>query len=332
MRHATGLMLIWLAATGVTLPEIGPPAPPKPAQSVTQDEAAAPAEEKGAADSSQTPPTPPLPSGTPPTPSPDPRDTPDATSAPSEVPAGKPEAPEAPVDAEKAGQPKTGPSKPDDGAAPTTEGKQEQADKPEPTAPPPPPDPAPVSEKPEELAMCLRDLKAIGADFTEDAMIDDETGCGIAHPVTVRRILPLVTLEPEATIRCETALSLARMTRDMLIPAAARAFPDRPALSGISQASGYVCRNRNSAETGKISEHAHGNAIDIAALRFGKESVPLMIAKQDDGTAEAAFQRALNAIACLYFTTVLSPGSDAAHQDHLHLDVIERKSGFRYCR
>jgi hypothetical protein len=318
-------MLIWLAATGVTLPEIGPPAPPKPAQSVTQDGAAAPAEEKGAAAGPDTPAMPPLPSGTPPTPSPDPRDTP----APKEMPAGKPQAP---ADAEKAGQPKPSPSKSEDGAAPATEGKQEQADKPEPTAPPPPPDPAPVSETPEELALCLRDLRAMGADFTEDAMIDDETGCGIAHPVTVRRILPSVTLEPEATIRCETALDLARMTRDMLIPAATRAFPDRPALTGISQASGYVCRNRNSAEDGKISEHAHGNAIDIAALRFGKESVPLMIAKQDDGTAEAAFQRALNAIACLYFTTVLSPGSDAAHQDHLHLDVIERKSGFRYCR
>ncbi|MBC7084727.1 MAG: extensin family protein, partial [Firmicutes bacterium] len=36
--------------------------------------------------------------------------------------------------------------------------------------------------------------------------------------------------------------------------------------------------------------------------------------------------------ACLYFTTVLSPGSDDAHKDHLHLDVIERKSGYRFCR
>jgi len=34
----------------------------------------------------------------------------------------------------------------------------------------------------------------------------------------------------------------------------------------------------------------------------------------------AAFQRALNAAACLYFTTVLSPGSDETHRDHMHLD------------
>jgi hypothetical protein len=318
-----GLMLIWLAATGVTLPQIGPPAPPKPAQA-TQSGASAPAGEKTASGNAETPATPPLPSGTPPTPSPDPRDAADGESAP---PAEKLQPPEPSTDT-----PKTGPKKKEDGAEPAPENKQPKEEKPEAAVPPPPPDPAPISETPEDLAMCLRDLKAMGAEFAEDTAIDDETGCGIAHPVTVSRILPTVTLEPEATIRCETALSLARMTRDLLIPAARRAFPDRPALSGIAQASGYVCRNRNSAETGKISEHAHGNAIDIASLRFGKENVPLMIAKQDDGTAEAAFQRALNAIACLYFTTVLSPGSDAAHQDHLHLDVIERKSGFRYCR
>lgn len=99
------------------------------------------------------------------------------------------------------------------------------------------------------------------------------------------------------------------MTRDMLKPAAQAAFPDKPKLTAIRQASGYVCRNRNSAENGKVSEHAYGNAIDIAALRFGERQEPVMIAKQDDGTAEAAFQRAFNAIACLYFTTVLSPAA-----------------------
>jgi len=35
---------------------------------------------------------------------------------------------------------------------------------------------------------------------------------------------------------------------------------------------------------------------------------------------------------CLFFRTVLSPGSDATHQDHLHLDVLERKGGYLYCR
>jgi hypothetical protein len=278
MRTVTRLTLIWLAATGVTLPQTGPAPVPKPGE---------PTVESGAETAEQ----PALPSDNAPKPLADPRDKAD---------------PEADV--------------------------KESPAKPEAAAPPPPPDPAPVAETPEDLAICLKDLKAIGADFSEEQTIDGEFGCGIAHPVTIRRILPEVALEPEATLRCETALSLARMTRDLLIPAAARAFPDKPKLSAISQASGYVCRNRNSANDGKISEHAYGNALDIAGLSFGNEKMPVMIARQDDGTAEAAFKRAFNALACLYFTTVLSPGSDATHQDHMHLDVIERKSGFRYCR
>ena len=175
-------------------------------------------------------------------------------------------------------------------------------------------------------------LKDLGATFEQPARIDDGNGCGIDRPITLTRLSPTVALEPAGTFRCETALQLARMTRDMIAPAAKLGLSDKGALKTVNQASGYICRNRNSAENGKISEHARGNAVDIAALTFERGTVPMVIAKQDDGTFAAAFQRSLNAMACLYFTTVLSPGSDAAHQDHLHLDVIKRNSGFRYCR
>lgn len=188
------------------------------------------------------------------------------------------------------------------------------------------------TEDPQAYATCIAELRSIGASFVEGDRIEDGKSCGIDKPVEVSALLPDVKLVPPATLRCQAALQAARMTRDLVIPAAKAAFPDRPPLSEVHQASGYVCRNRNSAETGKLSEHALGNAIDIAELRFGDDNMPVMIAKQDDGTAEAAFQRAFNAVACLYFTTVLSPGSDPTHQDHMHLDVIERKSGFRYCR
>jgi hypothetical protein len=323
MRHATGLMLIWLTATGVTLPQTGPAPVAKPGEAAVESGTFGATAPEDKASAPETPEQPPLPSGTEPTPSPDPRDDPSKAGEPSVTPKEKPAATEPQPDTPNAA-PKPEAAKPAPDEKPETPLEV--------TAPPPPPDPAPLSETPEELALCLKDLKAIGADFSQEPEIDGATGCGIAHPLTVRRILPDVDLEPDATIRCETALSLARMANDMLVPAAARAFPDKPKLSSITQASGYVCRNRNSAQDGKVSEHAYGNAIDIAGLRFGDENMPVMIARQDDGTAEAAFQRAFNAIACLYFTTVLSPGSDATHQDHLHLDVIKRKSGFRYCR
>lgn len=187
-------------------------------------------------------------------------------------------------------------------------------------------------EDPAQLAACQAELKTLGAVFEAAAPIDDGEGCGMSHPITVREILPGIRLAPEATFRCETALQLARLTRETIIPTARIALADKGELKAIHQASAYVCRNRNSATTGKISEHAYGNAIDIAALEFDKGSVPMVIVAQDDGTFPAAFQRSLNAAACLYFTTVLSPGSDATHMDHLHLDVIERKGDYRFCR
>jgi hypothetical protein len=186
-------------------------------------------------------------------------------------------------------------------------------------------------EELEAYQTCIGALTQMGAVFTEKDRIEEGAQCGIDRPVEVEAVLPDVRLEPKGILRCEAALQLARMTRDLMKPAAKAVFPDKP-LTAIRHASTYVCRNRNSAEDGKLSEHALGNAIDIAGLSFGEEDLPVRIARQDDGSPQAVFQRAFNALTCLYFTTVLSPGSDATHQDHMHLDVIERKGGFRYCR
>lgn len=201
------------------------------------------------------------------------------------------------------------------------------------TRPAPVPDMPPIEpEDRAEHAQCLKDLTALSTVFEASAAIDDGSGCGISRPITVRDILPGIALAPAATLRCEAARSLARFTREMIVPAARAALGEKGRLKAIHHASAYVCRNRNSAETGEISEHARGNAIDISALEFEGGMVPMAIVAADDGTLIAAFRRSLNAAACLFFTTVLSPGSDAAHQDHLHLDVIERKDDFHFCR
>jgi hypothetical protein len=36
--------------------------------------------------------------------------------------------------------------------------------------------------------------------------------------------------------------------------------------------------------------------------------------------------------ACSYFTTVLGPGSDPYHGNHFHVDVLERRGGYRICQ
>ena len=222
----------------------------------------------------------------------------------------------------------------EDGKAPASEAKPENPVDAKPAADHKPPEPV-LTIKPEDekdYAACLVDLKAIGAVFKEVPRIDDGRGCGIDKPLTLSTVLPGITLKPEGTMRCETALELARWTKDAVLPAAKVALESEGELTTINQASSYICRLRNNAKTGKISEHARGNAIDIASFTFKNGKSIEIQPRDEDSTLAGAFQRAVTATGCLYFETVLDPGSDEAHENHLHFDVIERKGGYRYCR
>jgi hypothetical protein len=199
--------------------------------------------------------------------------------------------------------------------------KQEQAE-----TPPPPPL---VEEDAAELKACLADLGAIGAKFESVKPIDDGNGCGIKQPIEVAEVLPGVDLGG-ATMRCKTALTMAHWLKDTVQPALNIAMPGRK-ITGLVPGSTYQCRLRNSASTGKISEHGRGNAFDVAAFKLDNGEKVVMKRRDDDHTLEGAFQKTAAAGACLHFTTVLAPGSDAAHEDHLHLDIIERDGGYRIC-
>lgn len=220
--------------------------------------------------------------------------------------------------------------KPEEKPEPTAksdEPKKEEEKKPE----EPPRDPV-KAENAEELKACLTELKELGAEFKELPPIKgEEDGCGIASPLELSTIIPGIKLEPEGTMRCEAALALSRWAKNVVVPTAKIALPGKN-VTAFGNASTYICRNRNSAETGKMSEHAKGNAVDIATLTFDKGEPLVMKPRGEDGTMEGAFQRTITTAACLFFRTVLSPGSDATHQDHLHLDVLERKGGYLYCR
>lgn len=186
-----------------------------------------------------------------------------------------------------------------------------------------------ASESDEEHKTCLSALSAMGATFKEIPRIDDGNGCGIDKPIALSSPLPGIDFKPEGKMRCEAALALAHWIKESVIPSAAAL--DNGKIVTINQASTYVCRLRNNATTGKISEHARGNAIDVASFTFENGKTIGIEPRREDPTLTGAFQRATSASACLYFTTVLDPESDAAHETHFHLDVLERNGGFRYC-
>ncbi len=184
----------------------------------------------------------------------------------------------------------------------------------------------------EDEAACLARLDDLGVVYQSAPAIvpDDDRDCGILQPLSVSSVAPDVSLSPPAMVRCLTAEAIAVWTRDFVLPAAER-LVDRGALTVIENGSGYVCRRRNNASDGKLSEHAFGNALDVMGFQFA-EGPPIKIEPREaEGSMAEAFQDAVRAAACLEFTTVLGPGSNAQHDDHLHLDIVARGSGYRLC-
>jgi hypothetical protein len=89
----------------------------------------------------------------------------------------------------------------------------------------------------------------------------------------------------------------------------------------------YNCRPI--AGSGKLSEHAHSNAVDVSAfvLEDGRRISVKEGWEGDKRTRQ--FLAVVHASACKRFRTVLGPDYNAAHKDHLHFDMGGR-GGF--CR
>jgi len=190
-----------------------------------------------------------------------------------------------------------------------------------------------IAEDPEALKECYSALRALGTAFEEAEAITNssDAACGIEKPVRVTALPGDVELRPAGHMRCETALALSRWTKDHATPAA-EYLPERGPLVAIEHGSTYICRRRNNLPTGELSEHAYGNAVDIMGFQFETGAPIAVEPRERDGTMAEAFQDAVRATACLNFTTVLGPGSDASHADHLHLDVKSRRNDFRLCQ
>ncbi len=201
---------------------------------------------------------------------------------------------------------------------------------------PPHPGSLPLSE-PQHLAEldfqhCRFELLSLGVAFERlDPTAHDDPQCGIARPVRVTMPAPGVRLTPPGIMQCETARALARWVSLFVLPASGL-LPERGPIAALTQSSTHVCRPVNNLTGGDLSEHAYGNAIDIREFRFAAGPPVAVEPRERQGTPAEAFQDAVRAAACLTFTTVIGPGTDAAHADHLHLDVKRRRGGFRLCQ
>jgi hypothetical protein len=145
------------------------------------------------------------------------------------------------------------------------------------------------------------------------------------------RSLGLVLRPAGAQATCAVDAAMVRWLRHGVQPAA-RAILGSPVAS-LEHYGTNNCRRIGGGERGTWSEHATGNAIDIAAFRLkdGRRVIVRRDWPASDKTA--AFLHAVRDAACGEFATVLSPDYNAAHADHLHLDQAVRGGmGSSYCR
>lgn len=154
-------------------------------------------------------------------------------------------------------------------------------------------------------------------------------GCGGEDLVRLEAVVmpdkTRVPLKPAATLRCPMAAAVAEWVRGDV---AAIAASGGTSVNEIDNFDSFDCRGRNRIIGAKLSEHGRANALDVRGIKLGNGQ----FVSFTDRTAARELREKFHASVCARFTTVLGPGSDWYHEDHVHLDLAERRGGYRICQ
>ncbi|MBO4224221.1 extensin [Bradyrhizobium neotropicale] len=154
-------------------------------------------------------------------------------------------------------------------------------------------------------------------------------GCGGEDLVRLEAIvLPdkrKVAVKPTAILRCTMAAAIADWVRSDIAPLATALGSS---ISDLDNLDSFQCRGRNGVAGAQLSEHGRANAIDVRAFKLANgRSISLT-----DRSVPRDLRETVLHSACTRFTTVLGPGSDGYHEDHIHLDRMERRNNYRICQ
>lgn len=209
------------------------------------------------------------------------------------------------------------------------EASPEAEDKPSPDKPADtkPAEAAPPPEK--QLSACRL---ALTEDIAIAPSIPDIRGpgaCGGEDLVRLEAIvLPdkrKVTVKPAAILRCTMASAIADWVRKDMVPLAASLGTT---ISDLDNFDSFECRGRNRIVGAMLSEHGKANALDVRAIKLANgQSIGLT----DRTMSRDVRERVLHSV-CARFSTVLGPGSDWYHEDHIHLDLAQRRNDYRICQ
>ncbi len=134
-----------------------------------------------------------------------------------------------------------------------------------------------------------------------------------------------VSVKPAAILRCAMASQLADWIRTDIAPLAAGLGSP---ISDLDNFDSYECRGFNRIPGAHLSEHGRANALDVRAFKLANgRSISLT-----DRTVPRELRETVLHSVCARFSTVLGPSSDWYHEDHIHLDLMERRNNYRICQ
>jgi hypothetical protein len=184
----------------------------------------------------------------------------------------------------------------------------------------------PAPQPPSACRLALTDEIAIAPSLPA---INGPGACGgediVRLEAVVLRDKTRVPLKPAATLRCPMATAIAEWVRGDVAAIATEAGTSVGELDNFDS---FDCRGRNRIAGAKMSEHGRANALDVRGVKFANGQ---FLSFTDRAVARATREKFLASV-CARFTTVLGPGSDWYHEDHVHLDLAERRSGYRICQ
>lgn len=157
--------------------------------------------------------------------------------------------------------------------------------------------------------------------------ISGKGGCGVKNPVKLTEV-DGVKMTREVSIGCDTARAFYTWVQKGAKPAVGRTGGG---LAKVQVIGGYACRNRNSAKNGRLSEHAKGNALDLAGIVL-KDGTTVSVLRDWRSRSKGPMLKRMHKAACGPFKTVLGPNANKFHQDHFHFDVAKHRGGGTYCK
>jgi hypothetical protein len=179
---------------------------------------------------------------------------------------------------------------------------------------------------PSACRIALTDQVAIAPSIPD---IHGPGGCGGEDLVRLEAVvLPdqrHLALKPAAILRCKMASAVADWVRTDV---AALAKSMGRVVTDLDNFDSYECRGRNRIAGAMLSEHGRANALDVRSFKFADGRT---ISLTDRNVARDVRESVLHSV-CSRFTTVLGPGSDGYHEDHIHLDLMERHNNYRICQ